>query len=556
MIDATGTVSSVNSLVSSLMNPRWDEQKKTKTRGPRRWPKPPTVFSYTMAVLSVAVAIIAAELITRFLHAEAIASSMLCAVIFAAWFGGLGPALLAITLAIVAFHYYLVPPINSFTWKQDLFTAGISEVPRLILFSITSLFVAFTISAQRRTAEILGRSRDDLQGAIEDQKRIEVALRESEQRFRDYAETASDWLWETGPDHRFTRVSENHNVLDVLLANRIGAARWDFATDVESEPEKWRLHRAMLDAHKPFRDFVFSSVVARGSVIYFRSSGKPFFDARGNFLGYRGVSADITATIRADHAERALREAQAELAHVTRVTTLGEMTASIAHEVNQPLAAVVANAEACLGWLNRETPDLDAARRSVEWIINDSERASEVIRRIRALVNKTGVEKVPLDINDVVREVIVLVQRELISQGVSLRMELATALPRILGDRVQLQQVIINLVKNGIEAMQSVTDRPRELIIRSLRDETGQVLVSVTDRGVGISAENCERLFSAFFTTKPSGMGIGLSICRSIVEAHGGRLWASGNVGQGATFQFALLPLHQEDGGQVAIKRD
>jgi signal transduction histidine kinase len=222
------------------------------------------------------------------------------------------------------------------------------------------------------------------------------------------------------------------------------------------------------------------------------------------------------------------------------------MTASIAHEVNQPLAAVVANAEACLRWLNRGTPDLDAARRSVEWIINDGVRASEVIRRVRTLANKTDLEKVPLDINDVVNEATMLVQREMDSHQVSLRLQLTPALPMILGDRVQLQQVIINLVMNGIEAMQSATDRPRELVVRSRQDETQQVLVSVTDCGVGISAEDADRLFNAFFTTKSGGMGMGLSICRSIVEAHGGRLSASGNAGPGATFQF-VLPLHQED---------
>jgi PAS domain S-box-containing protein len=382
---------------------------------------------------------------------------------------------------------------------------------------------------------------------IEDRKLTEVALRGSEQRFRDYAETASDWLWETGPDHRFTRVSEHLNAVGIMPSSLIGSARWDHATDIESEPEKWRLHRAILDAHRPFRDFAYSTVNRIGSAIYIRTGGKPFFDANGNFIGYRGTSTDITATIRANHTEDALRKAQAELAHVTRVTMLGEMTASIAHEVNQPLAAVVANAEACLRWLGRGTPDLEAARSSVEWIIDDGNRASEVIRRVRALANKGGIEKSPLDVNDVVGEAIALVQRELFSHAVSLRMELAPALPRILGDRVQLQQVIINLVMNGIEAMETVTDRPRELVIRSGQDETHRVLISVADCGVGISAEDADRLFNAFFTTKSSGMGMGLSICRSIVEAHGGRLSAAGNEGPGARFQF-VLPLHQEDG--------
>src|SRR6476660_1614088 len=778
---------------------------------PRRWPKPLTISYYAMAVFSVAIAIVAAELITRLLQAEPIASSMLCAVIVAAWFGGFGPALLAIALALLAFHYYLVPPINSFTWKHNLSVVGISEVPRLILFSVTALIVAFVISAQRKATVTLRESSDDLQAAIKDQKRIEArllqsemylseaqklsgtgsfgwnvstgeffwseqtfrifqcdqttrptlefifqrthpedrpavqktirqaagagkhfdheyrllmpdgavkhvhavaraardasgstefvgaitditiareaerrlrrsesylaeaqrlshtgswawdvrlqafvyrspevyhlfgfdpekdslspqsfqdrilpadrdlviemarqavrekadfevdfridlpdgptryvhsvghplvgddgevlelvgthidvteqnlakealqkafdeikksedrlrlvidtiptlvwragpdgvpdflnqpaldytglsldhaetgwprafhpddkkgmlqkwsairesgmpgglearlrrfdceyrwflfqalplrdesgnivkwygsatdiedrkraeeALRESEQRFRDYAETASDWFWETGPDHRVTRISEHVSDIGFVPSGLAGLSRWDIAADTESEPEKWRMHRAMIDAHQPFRDFVYSTSNESGSPVYVRVSGKPVFDAKGNFLGYRGTGADVTAIIRADHAEKALRKAQAELAHVTRVTMLGEMTASIAHEVNQPLAGVIANAEACLRWLDRETPDLEAACRSVDWIIDDGNRASEVIRRVRALANKTDSDKVPLDVNDVAGEVIALVQRELISHRVLLRMEL------------------------------------------------------------------------------------------------------------------------------------
>jgi PAS domain S-box-containing protein len=258
---------------------------------------------------------------------------------------------------------------------------------------------------------------------------------------------------------------------------------------------------------------------------------------------------DMTDRKRAEEklraSEQRLLHAQMELAHVTRVTMLGEITASIAHEVNQPLAAVVANAEACLRWLDRETPNLDGARRSVEWIIDDGNRASEVIRRVRALANKSDIEKAPLDVNDLVRETIALVSRELSSNRVSLRTELAPGLPAVLGDRVQLQQVIINLVMNSIEAMQSVTDRQCELVIRSGQDETQHVLVSVTDCGVGISAENADRLFSAFFTTKASGMGMGLSICRSIMEAHGGRLWTTANIPHGTAFHFTL-PLNAD----------
>jgi PAS domain S-box-containing protein len=373
-----------------------------------------------------------------------------------------------------------------------------------------------------------------------DRKQAEEKLRESEERFRDYAETASDWLWETGPDHRVISISEHVDAVGIAPSRIPGVARWEIATDVESEPEKWRLHREMLDTHQPFRDFVYRTLNESGSPVYVRVSGKPVFGAKGNFLGYRGTGADITAIIRADHAEEALRKAQMELAHVTRVTTLGELTASIAHEVNQPLAAVVANGEACLRWLRRGTPDVAAACRSVEWIIDDGNRAGEVIRRVRALAKKTEIEKVSLDVNEIIREVITLVQRELISHRVSLRMELAPALPPVLGDRVQLQQVIINLVMNGIEAMQSVTDRPRELVVRSGQDQPGQALISVADCGVGIAAENVDRLFNPFFTTKSGGMGMGLSICRSIMEAHGGRLWATATVPHGAMFQFTL----------------
>ncbi|WP_369721942.1 PAS domain S-box protein [Bradyrhizobium sp. LLZ17] len=376
-------------------------------------------------------------------------------------------------------------------------------------------------------------------------KEAERRLRESEQRFRDYAETASDWFWETGPDHRITLISEHSDTM-TAPAGLIGLTRWDIAPNADLEPEKWRQHRTALDAHVPFRDLVYRSIDRNGQPIYVRTSGKPFFDAGGGFLGYRGVCTDVTAAIRADQAEDALRNAQAELAHVTRVTTLGELTASIAHEINQPLAAVIANADACLAWLQRSPPDLKGAHRSVEWIIEDGKRASDVIRHVRALAKRSDVEMVSLDANTVVREAVALVQREMASHAVSVRMELSSALPRIFGDRIQLQQVLINLIMNGIEAMEGVHNRPRELAIHSAANGDGAALVSVSDCGVGICEQAMDRLFTPFFTTKSSGMGMGLSICRSIIEAHGGRLSAMPNQERGATFQF-ILPLHRED---------
>ncbi|MCP3397119.1 PAS domain S-box protein [Bradyrhizobium sp. CCGB20] len=396
------------------------------------------------------------------------------------------------------------------------------------------------------TVELIGTHMDvtEQHAARERLENTLAALRESEQRFRDYAETASDWLWETGPDHAVTLLSEHASAAGILAAGLLGQPRWEIACDVEEEPEKWRQHRAILDVHLPFRDLIYRTVNRSGSAIYVRTSGKPFFDVSGNFLGYRGVSSDITVNIRADQAEQELRKAQADLAHVTRVTTLGELTASIAHEVNQPLAAIVSNADACLGWMARETPDVSAARRSVQWIIDDAIRASEVIRRVRTLAKKGDIEMVALDINDVINEAIALLTRELVNHRVSLRTELAPTLPTILGDRVQLQQVIINLVMNGIEAMHTVADRPRELLIQSSRDDRGRVQLSVTDCGVGIAEDDRVRILDPFFTTKSTGLGMGLAICRSIIEAHGGHLSIVRKKEPGATFQFALPVVH------------
>ena len=242
-------------------------------------------------------------------------------------------------------------------------------------------------------------------------------------------------------------------------------------------------------------------------------------------------------------ASEALREAQTELAHVNRVTTMGQLAASIAHEIIQPLTGVLSNGQTCLHWLEDETPDLAKARVAAQRVVQDGQRAADVTRRIRALINKAPARRDGLEINEAILEVIALTHGEVVKNGVSVQTQLAEGLPLIQGDRVQLQQVILNLILNAVEAMSEVSEGSRELLIGTEKDSSG-VLVAVQDSGPGLNPESFDRLFDAFYTTKPGGMGMGLSICRSIVEAHGGRVWASRTAGPGATVQFTL-PLHR-----------
>jgi len=249
---------------------------------------------------------------------------------------------------------------------------------------------------------------------------------------------------------------------------------------------------------------------------------------------------DVTERTRAQEERGKLHQAQADLAHVSRVTTLGELTASLAHEVNQPIAAAVTNAKTCLLWLNRDTPDLEEAREAAMRIVKDGTRAAAIISRVRLLFRKGTPQREPVDFNEVVRDMIVLLRGEAIRYSISIRTDLAADLPEIMADPVQLQQVMMNLMMNGIDAMKAL-EGTRELAIRSQRGENEHLMVSVSDTGVGLPPEQRDRIFNAFVTTKPHGTGMGLSISRSIVEAHGGRIWAADNAPRGASF-FLTLP--------------
>jgi PAS domain S-box-containing protein len=303
--------------------------------------------------------------------------------------------------------------------------------------------------------------------------------------------------------------------------------------------------REYFEALKPYLDRCFAGEDVTWTEWFATTRGRRHIELGFTALRLESEHVEAVLAIGRDLtdqmlANEALQKAQAELAHVTRMTTLGELAASIAHEVNQPLAAIVADANASLNWLDLPDPRLDMVRQTLEAMLTDSHRAADVVKRIRQLATKTEPHKSRLDVNDVVRDVLSLVQPELRHHDVTLGVELASGLPPVFGDRVQLQQVLLNLIMNGIEAMKTVRDRPRQLLIRSHQHEPGTIVVAVRDSGVGLDPPGADRIFDAFYTTKPDGLGMGLSISRSIIEAHAGRLWASGNDDHGVTLQFTL----------------
>jgi len=283
-------------------------------------------------------------------------------------------------------------------------------------------------------------------------------------------------------------------------------------------------------------DFIFRIVTTRGAVKYIRGMARVIEQIEGRPL-FIGALQDVTES---KLAEEALNRARSELAHVARVTTLNTLTASIAHEVNQPLSGIITNASTCLRMLNADPPNIDGARETARRTIRDGNRASDVIKRLRALYSKKEFRLEQLDLNEAAREVIALSLSDLQRNRVILRSELADDLPPVTGDRVQLQQVILNLLRNASDAMTSVEDRPRELLVQTEPDEDDQVRLTVKDVGVGFTPEAAPKLFEAFYTTKNDGLGIGLHVSHSIIEAHHGRLWATANDGPGATFSCVI----------------
>ncbi|MHB8218457.1 MAG: sensor histidine kinase [Candidatus Sulfotelmatobacter sp.] len=377
--------------------------------------KPSRTWSYGFAVLSVTSAVISSRWLAPYLGFPG--TLFLAVVMLSAWYGGVGPGLLASILSTLAFHYYFTHPIYVLGPRPP------REMPRILMYIVSNLLIALLSAAQRNAKESLRRARDDLKRTVQDLQSSNEALH------------------------------------------------------AESRERK--------------------------------------------------------------QTEQALLQAQSDLARTNRVSSLGELTASIAHEVKQPIAAAITDANTCLRWLSRDQPDLEEARAAASRIVQDGNRASEIVNRIRLLFKKDTLQRELVDLNEIIREMLLLLHGEATRLEVSVRTELAANLPQVMGDRVQLQQVLMNLMMNSVDAMKDVNGA-RELRIQSQRGGDGQVLISVTDTGVGLPAQQVDNIFDAFFTTKPNGTGMGLRISRSIVESHGGRLWAGDNSPRGAGFHFTL----------------
>ena len=511
---------------------------------PLLWPRPPAIWSYTIAVLSVA----AALTISRWpaLHLQdAPVSLFLCAVILSAWFGGIWPGLLATALSGFTFYYFFLPPIHSLGAKPD-------EIPRLLVFMVSALFVGLLSVAQRSATESLRGARDDLKKTVQElrstnealeaesreRKRVEESLRLSEGYLAEAQRLThtGSWVWQVAGRNAVHLSDEWYRVYGFDPKDGIPTLEQRQQRIHPEDRVKWQeaIDRAVRE--KSEYDVEFRILLPNATIRYIHTVGHPVLGACGDPLQFVGSSTDITERKRA---EESLRQAQADLAHVNRVTTMGELTASVAHEVNQPIAAAVTNAKTCLRWLTRDEPDLAEARAAAMRIVNDGTRAAEIIKRIRLLFKKGSAERELVDVSEVIREMIVLLRGEATRYFIVVRTELEADTPPVMADRVQLQQVLMNLMLNGIDAMRDA-DGVRELAIKSQRAENDHVLVCVSDTGLGLPLQQADQLFHAFFTTKPHGTGMGLSISRSIVESHGGRLWAANNSPRGASFSFTL----------------
>jgi PAS domain S-box-containing protein len=417
---------------------------------------------------------------------------------------------------------------TAFDFEQRLLTPG-GSVKYLRV-------VGHPSSAERGSVEFVGAVTD-----ITERNRADEALRRSEGYLAEAQKLThtGSWAWDVTTRHGVYWSQENYRLFGFDPEAGIPS---DEAFYQRVHPEdRDRVRRGVfLGGPHEGSDFDvdFRIILPGGAIKYIRSTGHPVRNISGDLLEYVGTSIDVTERKRADEERERLRQAHADLAHLSRVTTMGELAGSLAHEIRQPISAALTNAKTCLRWLGRDEPDLAEACEAASRLVKDVTRAADIIGRISSLFKKSALQRELVDLNELIREMIALLRSEASRYSISIRTELAEDLPKVLGDRVQLQQVFMNLMLNGIDAMRETSGRS-ELAIKSKIDH-GQLLISVSDTGVGLPVGQADQIFRAFFTTKDNGTGMGLPISRSIIESHGGRLWAAGDCGRGAIFQFTL----------------
>ncbi len=432
----------------------------------------------------------------------------------------------------------VAPGLSHAASVSSLGNAGIVIVTLIVLVTVVLTSAVDRRLASQRAELERGRElatiNEELRKEMLERQRAEDALRRSEDQLRLVIDTIPALVWSASPDGSLDFLNQRWLEYTGISSER--GLGWAWAEELHPEDREGFVNawRSAVATGEPFEHDV-RVRRADGEYRWFSKRAVPLRGELGHIVKWYGTTTDIEDRKRA---ECALQEAQAGLSHVTRVTTMGELAAAIAHEVNQPLAAIVTNANFCLRQLANATPNSDKLREAILEIVNDGTRASAVISRIRALLQKSPPERVAVNVNQIIQEVTILLRNEMTRNRVSLRTDLAADLPRVSGDPVQLQQVLINLVMNSIDAMRSLAHRPRELLIKSARNHN-EVSIQVQDSGAGLDPERAEHIFEPFFTTKPEGIGMGLSISRSIVESHGGRLWAESD-SKGAMFQFTL----------------
>ena len=492
---------------------------------------------YGLALVWVAAALGLAQAFLYFHLPQPFTAFALSAIAITFWYGGTKPGILAALLSSLARSYFFEPEINT-----------VSRVLYDLVFLIFALLMTRVARARNelevrvaeRTAE-LTRSNEDLKLEIAERNRAEAELRESEAYLAEAQRLShtGSWAWTPATGELRYWSEECYRVLG--FDPHGGQPRFETFFQRIHPDDQATTTEKIEGARREKAEFELDYRIVHpgGEIRDIHAVGHPVLSSSGDLLEFVGTVIDVTERKRADEERERLRQAQADLAHVSRVTTMGELTASLAHEVKQPIAAAVTDANTCLRWLTRDQPDLEEAREAASRIVKDATRAAEIISRVRLLFKKGAPQRELVDVNEVIREMIVLLRSEATRYSIFVRTDLTADLPQIMGDRVQLQQVVMNLILNSFDAMKDV-DGTRELTIKSQRAEDERLMVSVSDTGVGLPPQQADQIFNAFFTTKIHGTGMGLRISRSIVESHGGRLWAADNSSRGAIFHLTL----------------